>query len=154
MFIKDLETSQVSSRPSKGFKIISFSSTWIVPTVSLIFNYNHFLEIYENTIDIERIKKIFNIEYDYIFVKFFLDNFNNVDFLYKEYYFYFLKKDYFNYSFLDMLNNNLLDNFYIFYEKYNNFNLEEYKISCGLKFNYDIQYYIQYIRDEELVRDE
>jgi hypothetical protein len=116
-------------------------------------NYNHFLEIYENTIDIKRIKKIFNIEYNYVFVKFFLDNFNNVDFFYKEYYFYFLKRDYFNYSFLDMLNNNLLDNFNIFYKKYNNFNLEEYKISCGLKFNYDIQYYIQYIRDDEIIRD-
>jgi hypothetical protein len=49
-----------------------------------------------------------------------------------------------------MLNNNLLDN--LFYEKYNNFNLEEYKISCGLKFNYDIQYYLQYIRDDEIIK--
>ena len=110
-------------------------------------NYNHFLEKYENTIDIQRIKKIFNIEYDYVLVKLFLDNFNNIDFLYKEYYFYFLKKDYFNYSFLDMLNNNLLDNFDTFYEKYRNFNLQEYKTNCGLKFNYDIQYYLQYIRE-------
>ena len=53
-----------------------------------------------------------------------------------------------------MLNNNLLDNFDVFYKKYNNFNLQEYKINCGLNFNYDIQYYIQYIRDEELERNE
>ena len=51
------------------------------------------------------------------------------------------------YSFLDMLNNNLLDNFDTFYEKYRNFNLQEYKTNCGLKFNYDIQYYLQYIRE-------
>jgi hypothetical protein len=48
-----------------------------------------------------------------------------------------------------MLNNNLLDNFDLFYSKYTDFNFDEYKINCGLKFNYDIQYYIQYIRDLE-----
>ena len=51
-----------------------------------------------------------------------------------------------------MLNNNLLDNFNKFYEKYNNFNLNEYKKLCEFKFNYDIQYYLQYIRDDEIIK--
>jgi hypothetical protein len=76
----------------------------------------------------------------FLYNKFFYEN------LFKEFY-YLLGVDYYYYDYIRMLNNNLINNFDLFYKTYPDFNEEEFKKKNDIKYSNKVQLFIYYMRN-------
>jgi hypothetical protein len=99
--------------------------------------------------DIKKYINIFNelnnMDDKYI-IKHFLDNNFFYENLFKEFY-YLLGIDYYYYDYIRMINNNLINNFDLFYKKYSDFNEEEFIKKNNIKYSNKVQLFIYYMRN-------